>query len=56
MLFSLKGEIFLVEILQNERGWSGHLRIGLTQHNPNTEFELPQYALPDFVTMQGEYT
>ena len=44
----------MVEILHNERGWSGHLRIGLTQHNPDTEFELPQYALPDFVTMLGK--
>lgn len=40
-------ELFLLEINNNENGWSGHLRVGLTLLNPETRPPLPLYALPE---------
>lgn len=45
------GEIFLVEIEEKELGWCGHLRIGLTAHDPRTLATVPEYSLPDLVEM-----
>ncbi|XP_030631790.1 neuralized-like protein 2 [Chanos chanos] len=47
------GEIFLIEIEEKELGWCGHLRVGLTAHDPRTFETVPEYSLPDLVD-QGD--
>lgn len=56
----LPGEVFLIEIESSENGWSGHIRLGLTQLDPNDMEEngqlLPQCSIPDMArsTVLGE--
>ncbi|XP_007440837.1 neuralized-like protein 2, partial [Python bivittatus] len=45
------GQIFLVEIEEKELGWCGHLRVGLTAHDPRSLGVVPEYSLPDLVNM-----
>ncbi|OQV17758.1 putative Neuralized-like protein 2 [Hypsibius exemplaris] len=42
-------ELFMVEIVQNDLGWNGHLRIGITQSDPEKRKEFPRFALPNLV-------
>ena len=45
------GETFLFEIEEQEVGWAGHVRCGVTAHDPKKLDSLPQYLLPDFAQM-----
>lgn len=45
------GQIFLVEIAEKELGWCGHLRVGLTAHDPRRLDVVPEYSLPDLVNL-----
>ncbi|KAG7261321.1 hypothetical protein CRUP_030565 [Coryphaenoides rupestris] len=45
------GEIFLIEIEEKEPGWCGHLRVGLTAHDPAGLEVVPEYSLPDMMEL-----
>lgn len=45
------GETFLFEIEEQEKDWSGHVRCGITTHNPQTIKSVPPYLLPDMAQM-----
>ena len=47
-------EIFLLEIEDHENGWAGHIRMGITLHNP-TSIAIPQYLLPDLYQLGKSY-
>lgn len=47
----IPGETFVFEIEEQEIGWAGHIRCGVTAHNPKKLEALPQYLLPDFAQM-----
>ena len=48
------GETFLFEIEEQELGWAGHVRCGVTIHNPRKLQSLPQYLLPDFAQLNDD--
>ncbi|XP_018016508.1 uncharacterized protein LOC108673228 [Hyalella azteca] len=49
----LPGELFLLEIEQTEPGWTGHMRLGLTQLDPTSQ--LPLYSLPDLSNREDSW-
>lgn len=45
-------ETFMFEIIEHEQGWSGHVRCGITSHNPKDfQLRVPPYLLPDLAQM-----
>lgn len=46
----LPGQIFLIEIADSQDGWSGHLRVGVTQCNPSHMKTMPEMVIPDMTT------
>lgn len=55
----LPNEIFLLEIEKDERGWSGHIRIGLTQIDPHSinKTNMSDYnpVLPNLMNMGSSW-
>lgn len=53
------GEVFTLEIESTERGWSGDMKIGLTQLNPDEaeamNLQLPQSAAPDLKSVESSW-
>ncbi|XP_072051354.1 uncharacterized protein [Amphiura filiformis] len=49
------GEKITIEIKSAQSGWSGALRFGFTNHNPDTidPKSLPKYAIPDLIGKPG---
>lgn len=49
-----ENEVFLIEIMSHQEGWAGHLRCGITLHNP-AQIKIPQYLLPDMYQLGKSY-
>lgn len=45
----LPGEVFMLEIAGNEAGWSGYMKLGLTQMDPSDRSPLPAFSKPHLV-------